>query len=216
VQILLERYLYSGHIFSCNMADANATKSDFEYHDNKVYFIVKPVNDETITVKSGTYKVNELCITSGQDPKHKNKKGDVKKINTGDNNSITFEVGRKNSKEVAQWWNDRVKSDQNTFDHTAGDLNFAFMGTLQLHVNDSNQGDLQVTFENIGLAQGFDRPNNNWWFGGPNCTFEDNLDHTVKAQGKANGGGDYYFYFKRGAQGPLHVDEVTLLGITNN
>ena len=81
----------------------------------------------------GTFTVTDLCITSEQDPNARNYVGQIHILNDGE---ISFNVGRKGSAEVATWFNDRfsgynnpsVNGDRTTFDHTADNLNFAFLG----------------------------------------------------------------------------------------
>lgn len=59
-----------------------------------------------------------------------------------------------------------MNGDRTTFDQTADDLNFAFVGDLHLVVDtaDDPQG-LSVTFPDVVIAQGSTLFRNNWWFG---------------------------------------------------
>lgn len=124
-----------------------------------------------IQITSGTFTVKELSITSGQDPDGRNYIGKVHSLSSG---KFTFEVGRSGSASVASWLNSRlsgyndnsVNGDRTTFDHTAGDLNFAFIGDLRLSLTAPNfpQG-ITVTFPDATFAQGKSGLSNNWWFG---------------------------------------------------
>jgi hypothetical protein len=137
------------------------------YRDNDV--IVNGVNGWNIT--GGTYTVKELSITPGQDPDNLNYPGQVV---TMQNNRFRFRVGRSASATVANWFNPKlsgyndpsVNGDRTTFDHTAGQLNFAFIGDLQVTISG---GDLAqpttVKFPDVAFAQGRSGLSNNWWFG---------------------------------------------------
>ena len=124
-----------------------------------------------IQITSGTFTVKEFSITPGQDPDGKNYVGKVHNLSGG---KFSFEVGRQGSSTVASWFNERlsryndnsVNGDRTTFDHTAGDLNFAFIGDLRLSVTTSAypQG-ITVTFPDAAFAQGKSGLSNNWWFG---------------------------------------------------
>ena len=110
---------------------------------------------EGIAIDSGTFTVSDLKITEGQDPDHRN---DIGQVYTLDNGVFTFEVGRSGSEAVADWFNEKfsgyndpsVNGDRTTFDHTAGELNFAFVGDLELSITSADYpGGLSVTFPNV-------------------------------------------------------------------
>lgn len=104
-------------------------------------------------IVSGTFVIKDLSITNGQDPDGRNYVGQV---HTLENGEFTFSVGRSASESVASWFNSKisgyndpsVNGDRTTFDQTADDLNFAFVGDLNLVVDtaDDPQG-LSVTLD---------------------------------------------------------------------
>ena len=110
---------------------------------------------------SGSYTVKDSCITDGEDPRDKTRK-DEKQL-TPDKNGwaeLAWDLGRSASGTVADWFNRRFLSSENTFGHGAGELNFAFQGTLKL-VFDSN---ITMYFDDVYFAQGRSALANNWWF----------------------------------------------------
>lgn len=138
-----------------------------EYHNNTVN-----LRAQNFSIKSGTFTITGLSITEGQDPQGRNQVGKTLEVDASGN--LTFEVGRKHSEGVAQWFNDRVPPTRNTFAHEAGDLNFAFIGNLSLVVemNDSPGTASTLTFEGVAFAQGsVAGGRNNWWFGGTASEF---------------------------------------------
>lgn len=148
-------------------APAGEVSVAMSYHNNEV--TVK--GSDGIQITSGTFTVKEFSITSGQDPNGKNYVG---KVHTLSNGKFSFEVGRSGSGTVASWFNTRlsgyndnsVNGDRTTFDHSAGDLNFAFIGDLRLAITAPgySQG-ITVTFPDAAFAQGKSGVSNNWWFG---------------------------------------------------
>jgi hypothetical protein len=92
---------------------------------------------------------------------------------TASNGGVTFKVGRKGSGDVANWWKERVRTDQNTFGHDPGELNFAFGGTYVLTLSTGT-----FTFQDVYIAQGHSGSSNNWWFGGMNCYID--TEHTTQ------------------------------------
>ena len=113
-----------------------------------------------LNIVSGTFTVKDLSITNGQDPDGRNYVGQVHTLQNGE---LTFSVGRSASESVAAWFNAKfsgyndtsVNGDRTTFDHTAEDLNFAFVGDLNLVVTteDYPQG-LSVVLPDVVFAQG--------------------------------------------------------------
>lgn len=161
-----------------------------DYRDNDVFFksIPNPLI-ETYTLTGGKYTIRQLKVTDGQDPDNKVSIGQVKTF--GADGKITFELGRKGSKEVANWLNEKIPADHTTFNHAADKLNFAFFGTLSLYytyMTVDKQGEkITFTFENVALAQGHAGANNNWWFGGKYCKYLEKTGNTVLCGGQAEG-----------------------------
>ncbi|KAK6534993.1 hypothetical protein TWF281_006292 [Arthrobotrys megalospora] len=135
------------------------------YHDNDVQFN----NKTSLTFIGGTFLIQDLRISPGQDPENKNVVGQKKKIDA--NGKLTFTVGRHGTDIVAKWWKDRISAQRSTFNHDPDDLNFAFLGKLTLVVN-LDEGELETyVFPDIALAQGHSGSTNNWWFGGKSCEY---------------------------------------------
>ncbi|MBR0596878.1 hypothetical protein [Sinanaerobacter chloroacetimidivorans] len=159
-----------------------------------------------IQITNGTFTVKELSITPGQDPNGRNYVGQVHTLSNG---QFSFEVGRSGSETVASWFNarlsgfndDSVNGDRTTFDHTAGELNFAFIGdlTLSLTAPGFPQG-ITVTFSDAAFAQGKSGLSNNWWFGQKQGQHTRDSDgpNRVLAFGTDSSGRTVYASFLRG------------------
>lgn len=178
------------------------------YHNNDVTF---SVSGSGYTLKSGGYTVDSFSVTRGQDPDHKIRNGLAVPMNS--DGRMTFRVGRKGSKETAAWFNNKVPAAQTTFNHAAGKLNFAFLGTLTLELTGGilGGGKDTYTFSNIGIAQGHSGASNNWWFGGQNCA---NISgNRVSCRGVNTKGSPVSFVFLRGGNGvnTVNVTPVTLV-----
>ena len=155
-------------LFSQTSALATADNVlNMTYRDNAVVLSATSGN----SILGGTFQISDFCITSGQDPNQENYIG---KTFTLENNEFHFQVGRRGSEEVAEWFNQRfsgynddsINGDRTTFDHTAGELNFAFMGDLALEVSTAEYPNgVFVTFPDVVFAQGSTLFSNNWWFG---------------------------------------------------
>lgn len=170
---------------------------------------------EGIAIDSGTFIVSDLKITEGQDPDHRN---DIGQVYTLDNGVFTFEVGRSGSETVADWFNEKfsgyndpsVNGDRTTFDHTAGELNFAFVGDLELSITSADYpGGLSVTFPNVAFAQGSTLFSNNWWFAqsvGQHTRDSDGPD-TLLVTGYTEEGDTVFASFLRGDN---DVNEISL------
>jgi len=137
------------------------------YHDNEVVIVV----GGGYTLVSGQYTVKSFSVTPGQDPDGKIYVGLTNTF--GSNGKMSFRVGRKGSSTVANWFNNAVPANRTTFNHSAGDLNFAFLGTLTLTLTGGilGAGRETFTFSNAAIAQGHSGASNNWWFGGDSCSY---------------------------------------------
>lgn len=174
-----------------------------QYHDNEVF--INLYNFYNLTLVGGSYTVNEFSVTSGQDPNGNIHTGLVK--NFGGDGKMSFRVGRKGAETTANWFNDRIKSSQTTFNHTAGKLNFAFIGTLVLTFTSGSYGSNRVTFtfNDVAIAQGHAGASNNWWFGGKHCTHH--ASNTVLCAGTNSNGGNAKIDVVRGGNS---VNYITL------
>lgn len=174
------------------------------YRDNDVYFAL----GAGYALIGGVYTVTGYSITNGQDPDGHIYAG--LKVSCGSDGKMTFSIGRKGSEDVANWFNTNVAASQTTFNHTAGELNFAFLGTLELTISGGILGGNQQTFTfyNVALAQGHSGASNNWWFGGQNCAYIQN--NQVSAQGVNAQNGPVSFVFLRGG------NDVSTVGVTPN
>lgn len=172
-------------------------------------------NDVDITMTGGYsllkgyYSVTGFSVTPGQDPDSKIHLG--LSVLFGNDGKMTFQVGRKGNSDVANWFNNQIPPQKNTFGHTAGDLNFAFLGTLSLTISGGSLGSNQstYTFNDVALAQGKSGTSNNWWFGGKNCNNISN--DQVTCPGTDEQGNTASFVFTRGTNilhGKIRVNEV--------
>jgi len=181
------------------------------YHDNDVYLSIA----SGYTLINGTYTVNSYSVTDGQDPKGHIYNGLT--VSCGSNGKLTFSVGRKGSSSVANWFNGQIPASQNTFNHTADDLNFAFLGTLTLTITGGLLGSNldTITFTNVALAQGHSGASNNWWFGGKSCSYIQN--NQVTCSGKNALGAVASFIFLRGGNdvSTVGVNPTTLVDTAN-
>ena len=195
-------------------AGAEGTSTYMAYRSNAVTISAA----DGLGIVSGTFVIKDLSITNGQDPDGRNYVGQV---HTLENGEFTFSVGRSASESVASWFNSKisgyndpsVNGDRTTFDQTADDLNFAFVGDLNLVVDtaDDPQG-LSVTFPDVVIAQGSTLFRNNWWFGqrsGQHTRDSDGPD-TVLAIGSTTEGRTVYASFLRGGN---EVNEISLEAI---
>lgn len=189
------------------------------YHDNDIVLYIN--TSSSWTISGGSYTISEHSVSSGQDPDNKIVDGSAyamaiitntfKGRDVSTQGTLTFTCGRHNTSGVANWWNDRIPSNNNTFGHGAGDLNFAFVGTLTMTVTTEGVTSGPFTFSSIGLAQGQAGSSNNWWFGGTSCTKDG--DWIVKTSGVDANGKVLYAKFQRGGA-PWGQTAVNVVGIT--
>jgi len=172
------------------------------YHNNDVYLSLA----SGYTLLGGTYTVESFSVTDGQDPEGHIYAG--LNVSFGSDGKLTFSVGRKGSGSVAKWFNNQIPASQTTFNHTADDLNFAFIGTLTLAITGGVLGDNQeiCRFSDVALAQGHTGASNNWWFGGKNCSYIQ--ANQVTGTGTSESGDPVSFVFLRGG------NNVNVVGAT--
>jgi hypothetical protein len=156
------------------------------YHDNYVYFL-----GGFFTVDSGKFVVEDYYIPSAQDPDHNIESGteielDMQDLSSGIGGRLDFVLGRSGSTNVANWWKNRVSSDENNYNSEPDKLNFAMKGTLTLSISTFGN----TVMKDIFLAQGHNSSGNNWWIGGPNCKhwLEDEDNHSVNCVGTDSDG----------------------------
>lgn len=176
-----------------------------KYHDNEVHLTITG----GYSIISGSYTVNQYSVSSGQDPDGYIREGLT--LSFGSNGSMTFRVGRHGTESVADWFNNKVHFSQTTFDHSAGKLNFAFLGTLVLTLTGGILGGKHKTFTflNVALAQGHAGASNNWWFGGQNCSYIGN--NQVSCKGTDPKSFEVFFNCWRGGN---NVNQVTVTPAT--
>jgi hypothetical protein len=162
------------------------------YHDNEVSLLLS----EGYSMINGSYTINSFSVTQGQDPDGYIHAGLTASF--GSNGQMSFHAGRQGSAATANWFNTAVAASQTTFNHTAGELNFAFSGTLKMTITGGILGNGQdtFTFSNVALAQGHTGASNNWWFGGLNCSYIQNDE--VACTGINSKGDEVSFVFLRG------------------
>ncbi|WNJ20214.1 hypothetical protein [Pontibacter sp. G13] len=181
------------------------------YHDNDVYFSLA----KGYSIIEGSYTVESYSVTDGQDPKGHIHTGLV--VKCGGDGKFTFSVGRHGSGQVADWFNQHVPASQTTFNHTAGALNFAFLGTLKLTITGGMLGGAHetFTFQKVALAQGHAGSSNNWWFGGQKSQYIQH--HQVLTDGQSSQGKPVSFTFLRGGNNvsTVGVSPATLVDTAN-
>ncbi len=169
------------------------------YHDNRIEL----ASLEGYAILEGSYTITDFSVTDGQDPDGCIYNGlEVPLVQ----NELSFRIGRKGSAKPANWWNATLEAQQTTFDHPAGTLNFALLGTLRLTLTGGilGGGSKTFSFTDVGLAQGRSGLSNNWWFGGKQCV---NIhDNRVLAEGEDEIGSSISFCFSRGGNGVNTVD----------
>lgn len=165
------------------------------YRDNEVNFAC----GQNPGLTGATFTITDYSISSGQDPQKKIYDNLVTVADSGIN--LNFEIGRKGSPDVANWFSNKIKPNENTFNSNPGDLNFALFGTLTLSFGGPVAQ--KYTFSNIMLAQGKSGSTNNWWFGGQNCTNKSN--HTVSCNDDDN---TTSFSFCRGGVDAPTVNQI--------
>jgi len=187
------------------------------YRDNEVIFNAS----NGLRIHSGTFSVNELNITSGQDPQGRNYVGQIHHLN---NNRFNFSVGRSGTAGVANWFSQRfsgyndpgvINGDRTTFGHTPGALNFAFIGDLTLELSGGGLYQQEnIFFPNVGIAQGSTALSNNWWFGqtiGQRTKNSDSADTILALGTKQSTGQKVYASFLRGGNGVNTISLVDLM-----
>ncbi len=137
------------------------------YHDNYVKF---DINGPLFI--GGSYKVEDFYIPSSQDPNHYIKIGTVVDLDwvNAYTTSLDFVLGRHGSSDVADWWNSKVKSNQNNYNYEPGKLNFAMKGTFTVNYEANQYETINCVFSDFFIAQGRTWDHNNWWIGGPGCS----------------------------------------------
>lgn len=169
------------------------------YQDNKIQF---KVIQQGYALLYTIFRVDDFLITEGEDPKGNIYQGMETSANDGA--PLNFRIGRHTSTTVANWFNARIPANQNTFGHSAGELNFALIGQLGLTLVRDDKSISMFYFDGVALAQGRSGSTNNWWFGGKN--FYTLPLNSVSAH--PNPPEDNYFF--RFYRGENKVDEVML------
>ncbi|KAI1160281.1 hypothetical protein F5B18DRAFT_675986 [Nemania serpens] len=179
------------------------------YQDNTVRLLFV----STYKLDDAVFTVTGLSITEGQDPKHKNKIGDVK-LWSGERASIMWSVGRSKSTQVADFWKKSIKASENTFNHNPEDLNFAFLGEMDLTISGGVFTEptlftigTEFDFGRVAIGQGSSGLTNNWWFG---CNLGTNIGgYRIRCPAVSGSGQQLWLDFCRG--GPSNaVNEIRL------
>ena len=177
------------------------------YRDNDILFQL----DGGYTLIKAAYTISSYSITAGEDPYGYIQAGTTASCYCS--GTLTFRIGRKGSTEVAKWFNEQVPPITTTVNQAPSQLNFAFLGTLELTVTGGILGGGQATFifRDIALAQGDGHLRNNWWFGGQNCEVAPN-DRVIVPGVNANGA-PVTFAFRLGkGVNTIVATPVSLLG----
>lgn len=162
------------------------------YKNNEINFSLT----SPYTLICGKFTVKEFSVSSGEDPDKKIYQGAT--FDCSSTGTFTFSVGNDLTTDVADWFNERVSPEQTTFNHSAGKLYFALLGTLELTLTGGIIGwSVETyTFDNVVLAKGLSTLSDNWWFGGENCEYIG--DNQVMATGTDKYKMPVSFIFQRG------------------
>ena len=127
------------------------------YRDIQVNFTTQQSGAHIISLR---FTIMDYAITNRQDPDGKIQKGQVCSwFNEEGKGNFTFQVDRKKSLSIANFWKNNFAASKSTFGHHPDKLNFAFYGTLDINMNGS-----MYRIEKFGLAQGQAAGVlNNWW-----------------------------------------------------
>lgn len=138
-----------------------------KYHDNHVLIKFKSDTGEYKLI-GGKYCIIDAAVSPGQDPDENLKKEKI--FSFGSDGDINIRVGRHKTKEVAEWWKERIGKNFNTFYDDPDELNFAMIGNLTMEIEEiSSQRIFTLYYEQVALAQGNSGTRNNWWLGCPFC-----------------------------------------------
>lgn len=138
-----------------------------KYHDNHVLIKFKSDTGEYKLI-GGKYCIIDAAVSPGQDPDENLKKEKI--FSFGNDGDINIRVGRHKTKEVAEWWKERIEKNFNTFYDDPDELNFAMIGNLTMEIEEiSSQRIFTLYYEQVALAQGHSGTRNNWWLGCPFC-----------------------------------------------
>lgn len=169
-----------------------------KYHENDVYFYF----DKGYSLISGTYTIESFSITKNQDPDHNIREGLA--VHCGPTGRLRFIIGRDGSGKdgAGGWFNSQVPASQCINNDTAGNLNFAFLGTLELNITGGLLGAAvgKVVFQKIALAQQKSGVDNLWWFGGHHCSYLGGDKNYLQVVARGSFKGDNaFFIFQRKA-----------------
>ena len=188
-------------------------ESAMTYQDNwvKMTWVPEPFGYGFVSAK---FIVDQLSISPGQDPQEKNKVGDTKEWE-GESGKIMWSVGRHGTDTVAKWWSARIKVKESTFGHDPKELNFAFIGHMELLIKGGAfPSPVYFTIAEVAIGQGHAGSSNNWWFGcvGSNPESPDFMQR-IKCPGYSETGQRMFFTFSRGS--PYNdPDEIQLVAIS--
>lgn len=107
------------------------------YRNNDIHFSL----EEGYSIVNGSYTIEGFAVTNGHGPDQKIYAGLA--VQCGSDGKMIFEVGRKGSQSVADWFKSNIPASHNTFNENPGDLNFAFIGTLSLNIKGGSLGNRQ-------------------------------------------------------------------------
>ncbi len=179
-----------------------------KYDENTVRLVI----DGGFELVSGTYTLTAFNIPSGQEdpenPFHLGQQFILNKLG-----ELKFVINRDGNTDVAKWFNNTIRPNQNTFNHSADKLNFAFVGTLVLRLKSTilDIGEETYTFNNVALAQGHTTLSNNWWFGGTSC--QNIQSNQVSCLGTNSKNENISFDFLRGANEVFEVQVMPNIAI---
>lgn len=173
--------------------------------DNEVRFCPNTDVETDNTITNGCFTVTEHCVTEGED--HNISDGAQYWLGADDTDTFNFKADRSGSEEVADWWKQRIRASETTFNHEPDKLNFAVKGTLKLWAKGSPHKEGQtLEFPNTFIAQGHVGTTNNWWFGITGATQAQNeRDNNILAPDST---GNFTIEFQRGSNSDDEVSAV--------
>ena len=188
------------------------------YHDNRINFKVNHAETDRFSLSSCEFTIDSFSISDEQDPEGRIEK-DQKRIWFGNSQGyFSFSVGRHGTFKPATFWFQRFKKSETSSNDYPDDLNFAFVGPLEIVVTerDGNSKQMRATYviANFGFAQGKVGLSNNWWVaahGGSHIG-----DNQIVCEGVAQETEKkLYFTFRRG-DNPVDVVDITHINSNPN
>ena len=156
------------------------------------------------------YTITDIKITNGQDPLHLVLAGPI--CTADGKGRFAFEIGRKDSAVVAQWWKTQFDAYDSTLNRDPSYLNFGLIGKLKIDIPFLQKRGFAETFtiKHTRLAREGTLLKNYWWFAIPNVIHRDLTKDIITWFGKGSNGILVLFDFYRGAFRDLKIMTMRL------